>query len=672
MRKQQRGGFITALVVAAGNAIAAAGPRIAQIVAEQLPAIVGGLIGASRGVITQAPTTGREVVRTLRDLAGRNPQGGIAQGGIADVAVALSIAAVGTAGLAVATHGPRLIDSMLRGFADMTNPNVRGPTPGGPTPGSGISNAAANAAREAGDGLGEAVTKDMAAKAAERPPIPTGPLTPSFIKLMKPGDINAYFKANPGLKIPDGVDRSLFGIVRNPERVRAQLPAFFRTLALNGRIEGTPAEILTQASELLGDAEALRLLAPIANPAIEAQRISIEAERAHLNALPEGPDRFERIARRAAYILEEAAEREAEALTRAFEAPAESRLENMVNGFRNAYSALFGGHPEQLVRDLGLTGPELRGIFIGRLGQEGEVVNYNHWLPRARNFFASRMTGPERANYRHVMTPQIMSLFRQGMLRVFMYNPGEAEAIFEGFATHVIPAIANNGRGLFAAGRDNRQILATFLNTMRQNPAGARVALEELIQRLTNQAVQIQGAAGRTLGTLPIRLLQLAIRGLIGAAGTVGLFMVSFQGTPNGGGFPQGRAEGFRDLIYQWFGIQLWQAPPPDNTWGRQLATAGGFENVEAMTAWLATEGRRWLWNFMGAILAGLGFTAMGAARPIIAYFRGTPDETPITPQNPLTPPRENAPLTATELNNADTPATSGGFRSNRKTRRHR
>jgi hypothetical protein len=95
MRKQQRGGFITALVVAAGNAIAAAGPRIAQIVAQQLPAIVGGLIGASRGVITQIPTAGREVARTLGDLAGR---GG---GGMGDAAVGFSVVAIGAAGLAV-------------------------------------------------------------------------------------------------------------------------------------------------------------------------------------------------------------------------------------------------------------------------------------------------------------------------------------------------------------------------------------------------------------------------------------------------------------------------------------------------------------------------------------------------------------------------------------------
>jgi hypothetical protein len=122
-----------------------------------------------------------------------------------------------------------------------------------------------------------------------------------------------------------------------------------------------------------------------------------------------------------------------------------------------------------------------------------------------------------------------------------------------------------------------------------------------------------------------------------GLTGSVGLFAIMLQGTPNGGGLGQtggrftGVADAIRDRVYQWFGIQLWENPPADNSWGQQLAAAGGFESVAAMTAWLATQGRQWLWNNMRSILSTIG----GVTAAALAYFNTPtpPTEPPLTPE---------------------------------------
>jgi len=90
---------------------------------------------------------------------------------------------------------------------------------------------------------------------------------------------------------------------------------------------------------------------------------------------------------------------------------------------------------------------------------------------------------------------------------------------------------------------------------------------------------------------------------------------------------------------------------------------------VAAMTAWLATQGRQWLWSNMGSILTSIGVAGTAA----FTYF------------NPLAPPpktsltsTENAELAvlveggATEILSSSAAATSsetnGGGRKKRRT----
>jgi len=642
IRKRQRGGFITALVTMGSNALAAAGPRIAQIVGESLPAIFGGIRGAARGVITEVPTAAPVVVRTLADLAGTGAPRNLASIGVAFAASAAA-AAIGVASV----YGPRLIDGLFR-----SGQAISGSAPAA----RGVAKISAETARAAGDELGAAVTEAVA-EASVKTPVLTSPLPPAFIRSMTGTQVRACIKTNKDagtpLKMPAGVTVA---------KLVAEESTRFKTMVLNGRVQGSPAEILAEASEILGEAEATALLAPEANPAIAAERAAIEA-------IPPGPDRLTLIAERAGIQLEQAAIEEANMVAQARGTANGTPRNTAMNNIINLYESLFGGHPEQLVRDMALEPAE-----IGRFMPGDAVPAYNVWLPSARTFFQNQLTPDERANFRSVMTPQIMSQFRQGMLRLFLHSPGEAEAVFEGFVLHVIPAIAQNGRGLFVSG-NNRQILANFLNTMRQNPAGVRIALQELIERLTNQAITIQGAAGRTLGTLPARLLTLAIRGTLAAAS--GLFIVSFQGTPNGGGFGTGlrnAADAIRDRLYEWFGIQLWQSPTPDDTWAGQLAAAAGFEGPNAVQEWgrwIAGQARGWLWRFMGAILISLGLTAGAAATWIVQRFGGTPNSAPDgTPTTPVIPPAVDTEITEEELL---VPNNNGGFRRNqRNTRRNR
>jgi len=664
-RRRQRGGFITALVTMGRSALTSMGPVIGQIVAQQLPAIFGGIRGAARGVITEVPTAGPVVVRTLANLAGTGARGLVAAAprNLASIGVAFAVSAAAAAIGAASVYGPRLIDSLFT-----SGPAISGSAPAA----RGVAKISAETARAAGDELGAAVTEAVAVAAAATPPVLTGPLTPAFIKEMKPVDINAYFKANPELKIPEGIDRSLFGIVRNPERVKAQLPAFFKTMVFNGLVEGTPGEILAEAGVILGNtAEATALLAPVVNPAIEAQRIAIAAERAAINAIPEGPAQFDRIAERAAIILRGVALEEAEVLRNMpLDGVPSTRgdLRNMMNYYIRIYQGIFGFHPEQLTGELELTPQEI-GDLLGSGGTTQPIADYNVWLPAARTFFENQLrTTRQLAAVRQVMTPQLMSQFRPGLLRVFNHNPDMARTVFYDFAQYVIPylvTLPDNVRG---------PILTQLLSNMNHNPGNVRIIMNELLETISRQGITIAASATRTMNNIPARLLFYAIRG---AAAATGLFVVTFLGTPNGGGFPNGggTAGAIRDRVYQWFGMQLPHAP--DNTWAGQLAAAAGFQGPDAVQqwgTWIAGQARGWLWNFMGAILAGIGLTAGAAATRLIAYFRGTPDGPPITPDNPLTPPAEGPKLTGAELNTVENDGNSGGGykRNQRKTRRNR
>ena len=171
------------------------------------------------------------------------------------------------------------------------------------------------------------------------------------------------------------------------------------------------------------------------------------------------------------------------------------------------------------------------------------------------------------------------------------------------------------------------------------------------------------------MATLPIRLMTRLAGGLL--TGGVGLFAVMLQGTPNGGGLAQagGLRDGLgqiansaRDRIYEWFGIQLWQTPPSDNTWAEQLATAAGFANTTEWRDWMASQARRWIWNNLYAIITTIG----GAVATALAFLRT------------LTPPEEGTPLTPEERSElggvaSSSSSSSGGSQLlQRKTRRNR
>jgi hypothetical protein len=262
-----------------------------------------------------------------------------------------------------------------------------------------------------------------------------------------------------------------------------------------------------------------------------------------------------------------------------------------------------------------------------------------------------------------------MSQFRSGLLRVFNHNPEVARTVFYDFAYHIVPYLAT-------LPNDRERILTNLLSTMNNDPGNVRTVMIDLLAGISRQAMALASSAVRTMNNIPARLLFYAIRG---TAAATGLFVVTFVGTPNGGGFPTGggTAGVIRDRVNEWFGIQLWQTPAPDNTWAGQLAAAAGFQGPVAVQQWgtvIAGQARGWLWNFMGAILAGIGLTAGAAATRLVTYFRGTPDGPPITPANPLTPPAVGPNLTMAELNTVVNNGTSGGGSklNQRNTRRNR
>jgi hypothetical protein len=296
--------------------------------------------------------------------------------------------------------------------------------------------------------------------------------------------------------------------------------------------------------------------------------------------------------------------------------------------------------------------PDAANIVVTGVGNAG-IAGYSVWLRTARERLIGQMSQEARNNFMRQMTPEVMGQFRQGMMRVFAHDAALAEEVIENFALRVVPQL--QGRTLQ---------LNPFLQVLRSTPGDAvavRRVLADLIGTFVNEAAALALSRARAVGNLPARLLgRLAVGGLTGG---VGLFAIMLQGTPNGGGLAQagvGAAGAVRDRVYEWFGVQLWENPPPDNTWAGQLATAGGFANVAAMREWLAGEGRRWLWSNMRSILTYLATAIGGVGMAALAYF-GTPE-----------PPAEGESTEAVTSSSSSSESSSGGFKGKRKTRRNR
>jgi hypothetical protein len=482
--------------------------------------------------------------------------------------------------------------------------------------------------------------------------------------------ISDFFNAaeNAGLLIPKGIKPDLLGTaVRAAGKVLEQKKAFFETLVLNGRVQGTPAEILAEAGSLFGKEVGERVGA-IVNPVNLAERALADAavvvERDVIKA---AIDAATGVGREAARVIAERgmtllAEAEAKIVQRAIESGTSGLAGNplrlsgilrapleVLNGqsILGTYNSLFGRTPFQLTQGLVPTQAELTAALRAGISPEG-LARYNIWLPQARVFFES-LTGDQLAHFNNVMNPLMRSQIRTGMQNIFMNNPGAAEGIFEDFVLYVVPNLRR-----FSADQASTRI-GNFLSIINRNPAEAREALNLLITQFGAVAQALTTAERRALGTLPARLLG---RAAAGATGSVGLFLYHFQNTPSGtGGFVQGMgntlrtgAEGLRDRIDQWFGIRLWETVNPNPGFMEQVAAAGGFPTVEAMREWLAQQARGYLWGNIGTILGGIG----AGITVVIGYFRqkksnGTPDVTPVTPETPLTPP-ELEPLRPIDL----------------------
>jgi hypothetical protein len=653
--------FMTYIRTAVASLFRAEGRTAGEVAAREVPVIAGQvaregavLAGqAARQVPVAAGHVGRVVEQVVLPLATRYGQMAIGTlTGFATFAGPAVLSAVGAVGATVfGTLGRAL------GRSVMTNPEGVRSVLYLLYHGTGLLlrrittraavNAAAAGARPAAQAIGRLVpvgeravgnavaTAVAEAAAAVRPPIPTtGPITRAFLEdlfapehvAVAPKRIAEFFKANPNMKVPSDFLKA----VKLPEKVLAQKEGFIRQLISNGRLEGSPADILEVASKYIGQPEAERILAGIANPAIPARA----AAEAAIKTIPEGSTRAQEIAKYMMNSLERTVTAEAKLLAEAAAdvTPAVTRdgqiLRNIMNVFMENYNSLFGPITDKAVLDKFVPSGQNISRVLGTGVTNAGIAAYSTWLNGARESLIRQMPEASRKNFMEVMTPEVMGQFRQGMLRVFAHDAPLAEEVIENFAIHVIPHIERNGGVRIAAGATQpaRAAIDIFLAGIRSAPGNASSLLTDLLTsiagRAARDAASLALSQARYAANLPARILTRVIGGTLTAG--VGLFAVMLQGTPNGGGLGQagrfaGAADGIRDRVYQWFGIQLWENPPHDNTWGQQLAAAGGFENVAAMTAWLATQGRQWLWSNMGYILGS--FSAGTAAA--FAYFRG-------------------------------------------------
>jgi len=466
-------------------------------------------------------------------------------------------------------------------------------------------------------------------------PTPTPPVkeSPTFtLKEIKddPKKIKEYI-LNPdnSIKIPKGSTRDL-----KSDDISKITKASFRTLVYNGRYSGTPAEIVDGAINILGETAPPELTNYI-KPEKAAEEAAKREAASKINALTES-EKPTFIRKRASEILEEAAAEQAKQIVEASSLGLTGGgLRGIMGKFLNYYNIIFGRTPGNLTEELIPLPLEIKKTLEGCVDSKG-VIEYIEWLPDARTQFY-KMSPDAIDAYSVVMTPPVMNQFRLGMLRSFAENPVEAANIFETFTLNVVPNIARNP--------NSGQLLGEFLTNLRQAPRGqvneqAREALNTLISGLGKQAMNIGTTTWRNYSSLPLRILSRAFAA--GTTGLVGWFMITFQNTANGGGFPVGSAgspltESIKNKIYEWFGILLWESPP-DNDWASTLASAGGFKTIEEMGRWLAGEGRRWLWAHLGMILTTLGAGVAG----LIAYFRDPDDKRPITDEQPLRSPEED------------------------------
>ena len=529
---------------------------------------------------------------------------------------------------------------------------------------------------------GERAVAEVAAEAAGRVGqelgaaarvVPSGPITPAMAGEFGQPQMLEYLTKN-NVRLPRGMNIDVFkSAVRRPDKVLAQKKAFFEALVADGRMQGTPAEILEAASKVIGDTEAAKLFASEA-PVAAAQKAINAAERAAIEAIPQGPRRADAVADLIAKNLEKAAAEEAEAIGKATEGKlvpanfgaARTRMMDRVIG---RYNQIFGLKPSQLMEELRPTGTNISRAYQTGVTNAG-ITEYAAWLRRSRQFFEGQV-GPDKVRaFRRVLGPERMVEFRQGMLRLFSHDPAVAEGVFEDFAIRVVPRLGEVSEELA------RSALGEFFSALRTNIPGAREALNTLITRLGAQALSIATGTQRSMSTLPIRILGQVARGAVGSI--VGLFVFVFQGTPSGTGLGEVlRQSGVvvRDGVFRWFGIMLWRDPPaPGGDFGRVLATVGGFGgDFGAMMLWLGGQARTWLWGIFTAILVGIGISAQGVASRVVGFFRGTAQgvrPARVSEANPLTPPELRGPLTPTEVaeiraDNAATATatTQGGYR---------
>jgi hypothetical protein len=481
-------------------------------------------------------------------------------------------------------------------------------------------------------------------------------LTPAMAAEFGQPQMLEYLTKNK-VPLPRGTNLDIFkSAVRRPDKVLAQKKAFFEALAADGRVEGTPAEILEAASKLMGETEAAKLLASEA-PVAAAQKAITAAEKAAIEAI-QGPERADKIADLIAKNLEKAAAEETEAIAKAAESGASAGdlgsipKARMFNKVIDRYNQLFGIKPSQLLAELRPTGTNVSRALQTGVTNAG-IAEYAAWLRRSRQFFEGQV-GPEGVRaFRRVLGPQRMVEFRQGMLRLFSHDPVVAEGIFQDFALEVVPRLARVSEGA----------LGEFFSALRTNLPGAREALNALLTQLGRQSLTLATGTQRAMTTLPIRILGQVARGAVGSI--VGLFVFVFQGTPSGTGLGEVlRQTGgiVRDGVFRWFGIMLWRDPPAPGGGFGTLARVGGFADTGAMLTWLAGQARTWLWGIFTAILVGIGASTHGVARRVIAFFSGTPPALrgPLTPAEVAEIQADNA-GTATATATATT--TQGGYR---------
>lgn len=653
MGKRQVGGFLGPLARAVLTSITHSGQSLGRLAGQALPAIVTGMRGAvsSPGATAVTATATAAAVTT-------------ATSAVSSFTFASAIGALASGASALASGVSRNPESMRRAFELAGSYLFPRPTA------SSGSSAMAKATTEA---------------ALVRAPIPTnGKLSIGYLNDLLEKDatdtptlISGFFKsAGDRLKInvPAKVKNELLmKAVRSPDKIIAQRKAFIETLLSNTLIEGSPAEMLEFASKFLGDEAAVKALEPLTNPASALARSAVEANIAGMT----GPDRNQQISDYIRKGLEKSVLDEAivlaDAQSKANRVPRSlsnhDRLKGMMVPFLESYRSVFGGPPSDLdvLQRFVPTASNIGHVLTTGVGNTG-VANYSRWLSNARGDFIGQMTPEARLNFANNINENRMALFRQGLLRVFYHDNMLAQEVLDNFAGFVIPHIVDSIPGAVYTTH-----LDTFLSTLRSTPANARTAMEELIQAIatyqTREAAATALSTARSIATFPIRLMTRLAGGLL--TGGVGLFAVMLQGTPNGGGLAQagGLRDGLgqiannaRDRIYEWFGIQLWQTPPSDNSWAEQLATAAGFANTTEWRDWMASQAREWIWNNLYAII-----TTIGGAVATAFTFLSTPS-----------PPEEGTPLTPEERSAlggvaSSSSSSSGGSQLlQRKTRRNR